>query len=78
MFYEGLFDPPEEALPRDLQRLKNLIPSYYGICDIEDRAGETCILSTWCVGERKRDGGRRREWGNVVASSPFPTQLKPL
>ena len=44
IFYEGLFDPPEEALPRDLQRLKKLIPGYYGVCDIEDRAGETCIL----------------------------------
>ena len=44
MFYEGLFDPPEESLPRDLQRLKKLIPGYYGVCDITDRAGETCIL----------------------------------
>ena len=46
MFYEGLFDPPEESLPRDLQRLKKLIPGYYGVCDIADRAGETCILVT--------------------------------
>ena len=44
MFYEGLFDPPEESLPRDLQRLKKLIPGYYGVCDITDRAGETSIL----------------------------------
>ena len=48
MFYDGLFDPPEEQLPRDLQRLKKLIPGYYGICDIKDRAGETCILPV-CV-----------------------------
>ena len=46
MFYEGLFDPPEESLPRDLQRLKKLIPGYYAVCDIADRAGETCILVT--------------------------------
>ena len=44
MFYEGLFDPLEEALPRDLQRLKKLIPGYYGVCDIRDRSGETSIL----------------------------------
>lgn len=41
MFYEGLFDPPEESLPRDFQRLKKLIPGYYGLCDIKDRSGET-------------------------------------
>ena len=45
-FYEGLFSLPEEELSRDLQRLKKLIPGYYGICDITDRAGETCILFT--------------------------------
>jgi hypothetical protein len=50
MFYEGLFDPPEESLPRDLQRLKKLIPGYYGVCDIADRAGETCILLRLCGG----------------------------
>ena len=44
MFYEGLFDPPEETLSRDMQRLKKLIPGYYGVCDIRDRAGETSIL----------------------------------
>ena len=43
-FYEGLFSLPEEELSRDLQRLKKLIPGYYGVCDITDRAGETCIL----------------------------------
>ena len=47
MFYEGLFDPPEESLPRDLQRLKKLIPGYYGVCDITDRAGDTRILFQW-------------------------------
>ena len=49
-----------------MQRLKKLIPGYYGVCDIRDRAGETSILFK-CVkrgeGEMDSRGGWRGDRG---------------